>query len=240
MMTTKSRIKPPRGNRPIARLNRKLDRNLLSYAAVASAAGVGVLALSAAEAEIIYTPAHKHLRINKMLSLDLNHDGIVDFTFNDTHGTWDGVLTIFPNRSANEIWGSKTHFQSRAAASALPRGTRVGPKGKFFPGEKLMASTFYESTGARPALTSCVGPWGSASDRFLGLKFIIKGKPHYGWARLSVSCFEREIKATLTGYAYQTIPNQEIITGRTKGASGVTIPRSLGSLARGVSDRSLQ
>ena len=61
------------------------------------------------------------------------------------------------------------------------------------------------------------------------LKFKIKGKIHYGWARLSVDNFVNDITATLTGYAYETIPNKPIIAGRTKDPDVVTVqPASLG------------
>jgi hypothetical protein len=55
-------------------------------------------------------------------------------------------------------------------------------------------------------------------NRYLGVMFKIKGKIHYGWARLSVQVqFPLTITATLTGYAYETIPNKAIIAGKTKG-----------------------
>lgn len=53
--------------------------------------------------------------------------------------------------------------------------------------------------------------------RYLDLKFPIKGKIHYGWARLKVTVGKSSISATLTGYAYETIPNKPIIAGSTKG-----------------------
>jgi hypothetical protein len=58
--------------------------------------------------------------------------------------------------------------------------------------------------------TTCGGLWLNAQHRYLGLKFVISGQIHYGWARLNVaSC----CSATLTGYAYETIPNKRILTG---------------------------
>ena len=78
------------------------------------------------------------------------------------------------------------------------------------------------------------GYWFNVTDRYLGLKFVVNGNTHYGWARLSVS--SGFVTATLTGYAYETIPNKSIITGKTKGADIVTIQdASLGHLARGAS-----
>jgi hypothetical protein len=63
------------------------------------------------------------------------------------------------------------------------------------------------------------GQWKEASRRYLGLKFIIKGQIHYGWARLTVDADwgHEGIHATLTGYAYETVPNKPIIAGKTKG-----------------------
>jgi hypothetical protein len=75
----------------------------------------------------------------------------------------------------------------------------------------------------------------------LGLQFVITGKSHYGWARLNESCTVRAprgkgIKALLTGYAYETIPNKPIVTGKTKGPDVITLePGSLGALAAGAS-----
>jgi hypothetical protein len=43
---------------------------------------------------------------------------------------------------------------------------------------------------------------------YLGLKFVIKGKTHYGWARLAVSAQRFVVTATLTRYAYETVPGK--------------------------------
>ena len=56
------------------------QRNM--YAVMASAAGVGMLALShPAEAKIVYTPAHTLIDSGQTVPLDLNHDGKADFSF---------------------------------------------------------------------------------------------------------------------------------------------------------------
>jgi len=63
----------------------------------------------------------------------------------------------------------------------------------------------------------CYGRWDDVQNRYLGLKFNIKGKTHFGWARLNVKCstLHRKVTAWLTGYAYQTVPNKPIVTGQT-------------------------
>jgi len=92
----------------------------------------------------------------------------------------------------------------------------------------------------------CYGPWGKAQNqnRYLGLELLIKGKVHFGWARLSVSCQGSVVFATLTGYAYETIPGKSIIAGATKGpddaeptaalSSHTPEPVTLGALALGA------
>lgn len=227
------------------RLSANLEQTLLAYAAAATAAGVGIMALTCpAEARIIYTSANEQIFPNKLFPLNLNHGTKRDFTFDDSHGStsaggqW-GILTIFPNRSTNEIWGYQTADGFNRMASALAAGVRVGPKGKFSPGERIMLRTSVSGDHRRGTTSSrCIGPWKNATNRYLGLKFIINGKPHYGWARLNVSCSNIEVTGTLTGYAYETVPNKPIITGKTKDDAEVSqsgTGLTLGRLARGAS-----
>jgi hypothetical protein len=42
------------------------------------------------------------------------------------------------------------------------------------------------------------------------------------------------IKGVFTGYAYETVPNKPISTGKTKGPDVVSSPASLGHLAAGA------
>jgi hypothetical protein len=122
------------------------------------------------------------------------------------------VLSVLPAHK-NEVWGM-TH-----RATALGAGVRVGPKRRFSYAKKLMAVDYYaDGTGGSG---TCAGPWNNVKNRYLGLKFSIKGETHFGWARLTVTCTtmfgNHTVTGVLTGYAYETIPNKAIITGKTKG-----------------------
>ena len=97
-------------------------------------------------------------------------------------------------------------------------------------------------SGVGTGQDSDLGPWvgkgNGVGNRYLGLKFVIHGKVHYGWARLSVTLGHHwqygDVSATLTGYAYETIPNKAIITGKTKGEDVIMFyPDTLGDLAAG-------
>jgi hypothetical protein len=63
------------------------------------------------------------------------------------------------------------------------------------------------------------GPWKNSVNRFLGLKFLINGEIHYGWARLTVLADKNRelVSAKLTGYAYETVANRPIVAGQTSG-----------------------
>ena len=74
---------------------------------------------------------------------------------------------------------------------------------------------------------------------YLGLKFTLNGKVHYGWARVSLTIKNNRFNtATLTGYAFETIPNKSIIIGKTQGPDVIVRPATLGDLAAGTNARS--
>ena len=83
----------PRSGKTPAKLSEAAVRRLNSYALVAGAAGVGMLA-QPAEAKIVYTPAHLKIVSNPtgIYNLDLNHDGVNDFAIRDmTFNTGDFI-----------------------------------------------------------------------------------------------------------------------------------------------------
>src|SRR5579872_4156298 len=180
-----------------AKVCESLHHQFNMYALAASAAGVGLLALAQpAEAKIVYTPTHHVIGKNGRYKLDLNHDKITDITLVDTYGCNTdycyGRLSAIPV-GGNGVEGKKG-FLSIPFAYALKHGALVGPKEPF--SGQLMAS---DNMGT-------LGQWLNVTNGYLGLKFEINGKTHYGWARLSVTDKNAVITATLTGYAYETIP----------------------------------
>jgi hypothetical protein len=200
-----------RSARTPANLSESMHRQLSAYALAASAAGVGILACSQpAEAKIVYTPAH--IRVNGVLNLDLNHDGVVDFNIytHETYPSFWGLWVL--SEGGNQICGT-LGSHSRPFAAAFVAGARLGAKRAWEAGGATMLAWAFSSQG-----TSHFGPWFDVKRRYLGLKFLINGHFHYGWARLNVKTTTPPgIDAVLTGYAYETIPNKPIITGKTEG-----------------------
>ena len=212
-------MKRSSGSRKTAELSKSILQQLNMYTRAAGAAGVGVLALSqSAAAKTVYTPAHINLGFDQVTPLDLNHDGITDFSFyalyGDSSGGGENSLFARPGQRQNAIVGHVSGHSN--FASALRPGAGVG-KARAFVGSGLMGRARWHSFSKH---TTFFGPWANGGkgvkNRYLGLKFLVKGKVHYGWARLTVTA-DGSIDGTLTGYAYETIPGKSIIAGQTKG-----------------------
>jgi hypothetical protein len=217
--------------RSATRLDVGLDKSLSAYASVAAAAGVGVLALAVpAEAKIVYTPAKINIPFNVgWTSIDLNHDGIADFSFGGSSASASGGggshLDARASGQGNAIWGRG------GFAAALHSGFNVRPSKSYFQvgtSQQHMAQRAHSDRSSGGSSTG--GQWNFTHRRYLGLKFMIAGQVHYGWARVDADT------DTVTGYAYETIANKPIITGKTKGPDVVTLePVSLGRLSQGAS-----
>jgi hypothetical protein len=184
-----------RRQRRAATLSESVRHQLNSYAIAASAAGVGMLALAQpAEAKIVYTAAHITVPTNTLLPLDLNHDGVNDLSF--TIGApGDSSFLFAYNLQTNGVVGESQDYRF---ASALKPGAHIDAGRKFLVGPKAdLLWGDYASSGGGGTL----GKWKNVRDRYLGVKFTIKGKIHYGWVRLRVSV-PSTIQALITGYAY--------------------------------------
>jgi hypothetical protein len=204
----------PLSARTPAHLSTAVHQRLNMYALAAGAAGVGMLALSQpAEGKIVYTPAHRVIGPHHSYKIDLNHDKITDFTISNfgSCGTDQCFYALFQKPAAGNSAVGYNFNSGLVLESALKRGSRIGPGRRFQKGTGALVEAVFSSGGLS---TNVFGPWPNVKDRYLGLKFQIKGKAHYGWVRLNVKVVKTTITATLTGYAYETVPNKPIIAGK--------------------------
>lgn len=231
-------------NRSAVRLGRHLEKNLLAYVA---AAGAGLLSTAApAEAQIIYTPSNTPMTIAHQNSgvvfttLDLNNDGVPDFTFaisSTAHYSSIGYTTldkfflkVIPGQAGNEAVQGK----QAPTASAVPAGVTIGPQEKFAAGDLYMVNRTYNRSLGK---SKSSGTWQPVEFAYVGLKITINGQVHYGWARIKFPYPYEYQYPSIYGYAYESTPNQPIVTGQTSGSesSGNTAePAGLGMLAAGA------
>jgi hypothetical protein len=245
----------PSGPRETANLSESVQQQVNMYAIAAGAAGVSWLALAQpSEAKIVYTPANVHIGINQHYSIDLNHDGTVDFTIENVF-RGNGKCTTFAEigEKAN---GVNSVIIARGFggvfATALSQGANIGASQVFRGNSRFLAIyNHYKTTTSHVCMKFSLGRWINVTNHYLGLKFVVHGKTHYGWARLNVNRSGHAFVAQLTGYAYETKPDKAIIAGKTSGAvdqseegfgAGTSVmrpidtpqPASLGMLALGA------
>ena len=223
-------------------LNDKLERKLLAYAIGAGAVAAGLVPLAQpAEGEVVFVPTNVHLQPGKSFAIDIQ--GMTEFTLTDkfyiiTGSFSTALLSVTPAASAGVVGRNQK-------AAAMKLGVAVGPSKPFQTGKALLAGAFRETQISQ---TSVFGQFANTSQRYLGLKFVIFGEIHYGWARFSIvqaTDNPPNVKAIMTGYAFETRPNEPIQTGQTTDLPSASLsrpnddtafalqPASLGVLALG-------
>lgn len=235
--------------------SKPVQHRLNMYALAAGAAGMSVLGSSPTEAKIIYTPANVQIS-GKPFPIDFNNDGINDFWlfhygFHTTTGGnallaciapfFNGTRTVCVSSSlatnAKNAFRVVESMQGEWGAAVQPGAKIVG--GDNFRSEQpaTLGNVFFTGT-SQNRHPHWGGPWvdggKGVKNRYVGVKFQIQGLFHYGWARITVTTTSDSFTATLTGYAYETIPGKGIIAGKTTGPDVVVEPATLGHLAQGA------
>ena len=172
-------------------------------------------------AEIHYTPVNVAIPVDGFYNIDLNHDGVADFTlrskfiqaycqFGDEY-IWS--LSVTPaNRSA--VVSAAGRIGS-SFATALLNGVAVNSSQNFYPDWSLMAELYWGPCG-----TGTMGEWMNLPARYLGLEVVaVDGSTYYGWAKLSTVAYvdhngHLQTSTILSGFAYETIAGQGIVTGQ--------------------------
>ncbi len=218
--------------KPIA-LSPSLEKNLVGYA-LAGAAGLGLACASPAHAAIDYTRVQIQGGANSDTSIDLNHDGIVDFSVRDIFssrtlsGAQNGLLNAYASNQNGVV------VDQSYAAHAFNAGSRIGPKLKFSNQQFGMGMAGSGRTSSGDRISG--GEFLNKDSKFLGLKFELDGKTYYGWARFTVKSHDYRISYELIDFAYQTTPGVPIYAGEGIGANKeASAAGTLGALAFGDS-----
>lgn len=205
--------------------SKNLKRHIAQYSLAAAAAGVSMLAVAQpVQSEVVVT--RKTLSLSPFgaaTNIDLNDDGITDFTFYNYSSF--GSQDLFVEDAGGGVVGP-------GYASALMRGAKIGPFAKFGPASSNLTG-IERGFGVGYGNSHFSGNWKDApKNRYLGVRFKIQGETHYGWIRLAVVAGRGQfgINATITGYAYETVPNKPILAG-TAETSTAEVQENIQSLA---------
>lgn len=160
---------------------------------------------------IIYTdiePDFNSENVEDFYELDLNRDGVVDFNLSSSSDVWEW-LGINANTSGGII--AVTPWYTNIVP--LEIDTEIFTPSRFFNGEYYAASGFItlgDCLGNEDR-DACYYDWSGKNDKYLGLRIVINGQKHYGWARLSVTSSTQWV---ISDYAYNTTPNSPILAGQ--------------------------
>jgi len=175
-----------------------------------------------ANAQILYIQVNVSIPLDGSYDLDLNGDGVTDFTVKSKflQGYCQGgdediwSLTVIPT-AGNDVVITEDQIGSSYAA-ALLYGVPVDAGQNFYPGVSLAASLYWGSCGI-----GVLGEWLNLPNRYLGLRFRASdGTVHYAWAKLSAVAYldqhgDLHTSTLLMGYAYQVSPGVGISAGAT-------------------------
>jgi hypothetical protein len=142
------------------------------------------------------------------------------------HGTYICTSSTFATNALNEVRVVGTGF-----AAALPLGAAIQNGQRFGGKDKPVGMGFVAFRTSNTHSTKWYGPWmnggNGVRNRYLGLKFEIGGQFHFGWARLTVTTTQPHTwRATLTGFAYETVSGKGIFAGQMKGADDASAEES--------------
>jgi hypothetical protein len=198
-----------------------LRQHLNRFAIATIVVGVGLLALAwPAEAQIVYTPTDITIGVNTSYNLDVNNDGIADFTI-----TTEDVIEI------GRVFSGSVSVTAVPANGALigplSEGDEIGPD-QVFSGGTVDLESFIFKCG-KPKGGTCwyahSGPWHVVlrGSRYLGLSFQLNGETYYGWAQLTLLKGGVD-GAKLSGFAYESTPGMPINAGQTTDGSSALRP----------------
>lgn len=177
-----------------------------------------LLLLSApAFAQIVYTPVNVAIPVGGSYQIDLNHDGVPDFTvrsqiLQDYCQFGDGYAW---NLSVTPAAGASVVIADGYYAAALPAGVRVNSSLSFDPSSALMTTLAWGQCGV-----GLSGEWLNLPNRYLGLEVRLHGvnDVHYGWAKLTDVAYidhngHLQTSTIVQGFAYESSPGVAITTG---------------------------
>jgi hypothetical protein len=178
----------------------------------------GFVAISPlADAQIIYTDVNPDsvLTGNESFQIDINNDSIMDFKIRHSSLNYQGEdinINSFFGLNSNLIFCdgvgsmcSSWHYEPKALNfwdDMTPSGSK-----KVWKNQEILF---------RDPPDGCenTGRWKGAKDKYLGLRFKIKGSYYFGWARMDVDSSGKSV--TLKDYAYFNEAEKPIRAGSIK------------------------
>jgi hypothetical protein len=158
---------------------------------------------------------------NVYYELDVNNDGICDFSFNlwgvrydvgGPYGDFETAMYIDSGfcDSRNQIAFDSLNHQ-RMEIAPLNIGDSIFdpfPQSQNYPNvhfDTIFNGALFDSYSYASGMGgSNYGPWNiNATNKFVGLKFYVNNSPYFGWVRMSISLYRWDPYFIIHDYAYE-------------------------------------
>ena len=188
-------------------ISEALNCRLAAYALAAMAMGVGTRAAAQQPlGHIVYTPANIPILApgGSTIALDLNKDGIADFYIRTTGYSSSNSGQFIKHEGVYETPAIGNYAIGK---QALHKGEIIDVGGKFRTSKVGLAVVNFFAASGHFGSTS-KGAFKHVTDKYLGVRFRIAGQMHEGWVRLTMTQSFGDISGAITGYAFDTVPNE--------------------------------
>lgn len=179
--------------------------------------------LTPASAEVVYTSVNISIPTNGEYNLNLNRDGVPDFTLRshllqDYCQSGDGYVWSLSITPAN---GNAVVAADGADAAAMLQGAPVSASQPFLRSQARLAELDWGRCGSGQ-----YGQWRNLPNRYVGLQLRVQGSSnvYYGWAEVVEEAFlddngHLQTFTVLHGFAYETVPGRTILAGQTSASN---------------------
>jgi len=181
-----------------------LEKKIISYTAIAT----GLLAMGAnTQGQIIYHDVNPDVTLtgSDSLNLDINNDGIIDFTLYHMHvvyGANVADVAMLTPKDTNKILSSGSYLQLLDLNDRISNNENVWGTSGTFIAKGMYSGAPFES-----------GHWvGGVTDKFAGFRFAKNGNWYYGWARFDVAADAKSFK--IKDWGYNSFANSPIKAGQ--------------------------
>ncbi len=204
----------------IVTLPTSLEQKLHSYAVAASAAGVALFACAVpANARIICGQPSLLLQGNETFPVNPAKQQYAPFNLAQT---WTYYQACNATACWTTLWnrafftpntaGASDLLASNSFPAALSPGAEIGPNGRFGKGRSYGLLFTYGNVGSG-TVNHHKGNFVFGTNGYLGYKFSIAGKDHFGWARLEPELNQKKTTTKLPTFGYETVPGKALRAG---------------------------
>lgn len=167
-----------------------------------------------ANSNIIYTdiePDFISENVNDFYNLDLNNDAVVDFILRSIYLPSEDYYYLEINSGAYDVNGAISVTPWYANPVPLDINREIYYLPSYSAHGEIYALGFFTVGDCFGGEATCYEDWKDKNDKYLGLGFVVEGKIHFGWARVSITSPTNWV---IMDYAYNAIPDSSILAGQ--------------------------